>query len=255
MPLEHATTKAVGAAGRRGVAEDRREALIKEFAPTIKYLAYRMAFRLPSYLSAEDLISVGVIGLLDALDRYDPSREVLFKTYAEYRIRGAMLDEIRSLDWIPRSVRDRITALRKASDNLQRRLGRPPTDEEIAASLGLSVEELGDFLVRSQGAVLISLGDLEIHDLSPRTLMACLADPDAEDPLAALVHSDTRKTLAKAIEGLAEKERIVLTLYYYEELTMKEIGKVLSVTESRVSQLHSQALIHLKGALKPEVLD
>lgn len=252
MPLDHTIGSAPQGVGSRGPYNDRREALIKEFAPTIKYMACRLATRLPAYLDAEDLISVGVIGLLDAFDRYDPSREAKFKTYAEYRVRGAMLDEIRSMDWIPRSVRDRIAALQKVCGDLQKRLGRPPTEEEIGAAVGLSPEELSDFLVRSQGAIVLSLDDLEGHELEPRILLECLADPDAKDPLAILVSEDQRRILASAIEALPEKERLVLTLYYYEELTMKEIGKVLSVTESRVSQLHSQALIRLKGALKPE---
>ena len=250
MPTGH-TTKTTSKAGS-GHQGDNREALIKEFAPTIRYLASRLAIRLPSYLSAEDLFSVGVIGLMDALARYDPSREAKFKTYAEYRIRGAMLDEIRAMDWIPRSVRDRITTLQRTCEGLQKRLGRPATEDEIGAALGLSGEELTEFLVRSQGAILLSLDDLEANDLTPRQLLKCLADPGAEDPLANLVSEDKRKTLALAIEGLPAKERLVLTLYYYEELTMKEIGKVLSVTESRVSQLHSQALIRMKGTLNPE---
>jgi RNA polymerase sigma factor for flagellar operon FliA len=237
----------------RRAYEDRREALIKEFAPTIKYLASRLAVRLPSYLDAEDLFSVGLIGLLNAFDRYDPTREAKFKTYAEYRIRGAMLDEIRSMDWIPRSVRDRITLLQRTCDGLQKRLGRPPTEEEIAEAMGFNQEELSDFLVRSQGAFVLSLDDLASQEPEPRILLQCMADPTAKDPLAELVGDAKRKQLGSAIEGLPNKERMVLTLYYYEELTMKEIGKVLSVTESRVSQLHSQALIRLKGSLKIEV--
>ena len=233
--------------------EDRREALIKEFAPTIKYLASRLAIRLPSYLDAEDLFSVGLMGLLNAFDRYDPTREAKFKTYAEYRIRGAMLDEIRSMDWIPRSVRDRITLLQRTCDGLQKQHGRPPTEEEIAQAMGLNQAELTDFVVRSQGAFVLSLDDLESKEPEPRTLLRFMADPTARDPLVELVDESKRKQLAGAIEGLPHKERMVLTLYYYEELTMKEIGKVLSVTESRVSQLHSQALIRLKGSLKIEV--
>src|SRR5205823_13202935 len=144
----------------RQAYEDGREALIKEFAPTIKYLASRLAVRLPSYLDAEDLFSVGLIGILNAFDRYDPTREAKFKTYAEYRIRGAMLDEIRSMDWIPRSVRDRITLLQRTCDGLQKRLSRPPTEEEIGEAMGLNQEELADFLVRSQGDFDLSLDGL-----------------------------------------------------------------------------------------------
>jgi RNA polymerase sigma factor for flagellar operon FliA len=214
----------------RRAYEERREALIKEFAPTIKYLASRLAVRLPSYLDAEDLFSVGLIGLLNAFDRYDPTREAKFKTYAEYRIRGAMLDEIRSMDWIPRSVRDRITLLQRTCEGLQKRLGRPPSEEEMGEAMGLSQEELSDFMTRSQGAFVLSLDDLDSHEPEPRMLLQCLADQQAKDPLAELVGAAKRKQLAAAIEGLPQKERMVLTLYYYEELTMKEIGRVLSVT-------------------------
>ena len=164
-----------------------------------------------------------------------------------------MLDEIRSMDWMPRSVRDRITLLQRTCDGLQKRHGRPPTEEEIAEAMGFTQEELADFLLRSQGAFVLSLDDLESQEPEPRTLLQCMADPSAKDPLAELVVEAKRKQLAGAIEGLPHKEQMVLTLYYYEELTMKEIGKVLSVTESRVSQLHSQALIRLKGSLKIEV--
>jgi len=229
--------------------DTKREATIKEFAPVIKCLASRLAARLPSYLDAQDLISVGVIGLLSALDRYDATREAKFKTYAEYRIRGAMLDEIRSMNWIPRSVRDRMTTLQRTCEQLQKRFGRPPCEEEISAALGLSLEAYNEFLVRSQGAVTLSLEDLGNQDMDPKSLMQCLADPDAADPLAALVREDQRRLLGTGIERLPDKERVVVTLYYYEELSMKEIGKVLSETESRVSQLHSQALLRLKTAL------
>ena len=246
------TANSARASVARRKYDDRREALIKEFAPTIKYLASRLAIRLPAYLDAEDLFSVGLIGLLNAFDRYDPTREAKFKTYAEYRIRGAMLDEIRSMDWIPRSVRDRISLLQRTCEKLQKRLSRPPTEEEIAEAMGFSQKELSDFLVRSQGAFLLSLDDLNTHDPEPRMLLQCMADPEARDPLAELVSQDKRKLLAAAIEALPHKERLVLTLYYYEELTMKEIGKVLFVTESRVSQLHSQALLRLKASLKLE---
>jgi len=233
----------------RRAYEDRREALIKEFAPTIKYLASRLAVRLPSYLDAEDLFSVGLIGLLNAFDRYDPTREAKFKTYAEYRIRGAMLDEIRSMDWIPRSVRDRITLLQRTCDGLQKRHGRPPTEEEIGEAMGLNQEELCDFLVRSQGAFVLSLDDLASQEPEPRILLQCMADPKAADPLAELVSESKRKQLAGAIEGLPNKERMVLTLYYYEELTMKEIGATLDLSESRVSQMHSSIVARLQGQL------
>ncbi len=234
------------------VADDdaAREQIIREFAHVIRAIAHRLAFRLPAYLDAEDLVSVGVIGLMDAMDKYDPNREAKFKTYAEFRIRGAMLDEIRSMDWIPRSVHERISQLQRAQTELLNRLGRPPSDEETAAALGMSVSELDDFLSRSRGAVLISLDDLGIHEPDGNKILRMLADHQHPDPLSTIVNEREREHLATAIQALPEKERLVLTLYYYEELTMKEIGKILNVTESRVCQIHTKACLHLKSALE-----
>ncbi len=234
------------------VADDEtsREQIIKEFAHVIRAIAHRLAFRLPAYLDAEDLISVGVIGLMDAMEKYDPSREAKFKTYAEFRIRGAMLDEIRSMDWIPRSVHERIAQLQRTQTDLMNRLGRPATDEEVAAALKMSVSELDDFLSRSRGAVLISLDDLGIQEPDGNKILKMLADKQHPDPLSMIVNERERESLGKAIQQLPEKERTVLTLYYYEELTMKEIGKILKVTESRVCQIHTKAVMHLKVAME-----
>jgi RNA polymerase sigma factor for flagellar operon FliA len=234
------------------VADDdaSREQIIREFAHVIRAIAHRLAFRLPAYLDAEDLISVGVIGLMDAMDKYDPSREAKFKTYAEFRIRGAMLDEIRSMDWIPRSVHERIAQLQRTQIELMNRLGRPATDEEVASALKMSVSELDDFLSRSRGAVLISLDDLGIQEPDGNKILKMLADRQHPDPLSMIVNERERESLGKAIQQLPEKERTVLTLYYYEELTMKEIGKILKVTESRVCQIHTKAVMHLKVAME-----
>lgn len=234
------------------VADDdaSREHIIREFAHVIRAIAHRLAFRLPAYLDAEDLISVGVIGLMDAMEKYDPSREAKFKTYAEFRIRGAMLDEIRSMDWIPRSVHERIGQLQRTQTELMTRLGRPATDEEVAAALKMSVSELDDFLSKSRGAVLISLDDLGIQEPDGNKILKMLADRQHPDPLSMIVNERERESLGKAIQRLPEKERMVLTLYYYEELTMKEIGKILKVTESRVCQIHTKAVMHLKVAME-----
>src|SRR6185312_1493890 len=215
----------------------RREQLIKEFAHVIRAMAHRLAFRLPAYLDAEDLISVGTIGLMDAMDKYDPSREAKFKTYAEFRIRGAMLDEIRSMDWIPRSVHERVTLLQRAHTKLLNRLGRPPTDEEVAAEMKLSPAELDEFLVRSRGAVLVSLDDITVREPDGPKILDMLADTHHPDPLAIILNDQERERVASAIQQLPEKERLVLTMYYYEELTMKEIGRIFKVTESRVCQI------------------
>ncbi|MCC6141084.1 MAG: FliA/WhiG family RNA polymerase sigma factor [Nitrospira sp.] len=226
-----------------------REQLIKEFAHVIRAMAHRLAFRLPAYLDAEDLISVGTIGLMDAMDKYDPNREAKFKTYAEFRIRGAMLDEIRSMDWIPRSVHERIGLLQKTHITLLNRLGRPPLDEEVASELKMPLDELDDFISRARGAVMISIDDLGLQEPDGHKVVKMLADTHHPDPLSTLVNEREREAIGDAIQGLPEKERLVLTLYYYEELTMKEIGELLKVTESRVCQIHTKAILRLKAFL------
>jgi RNA polymerase sigma factor for flagellar operon FliA len=230
--------------------DTQRELIIKEFAHVVKAMAYRLAYRLPAYMDAEDLVSVGIIGLMDAMDKYDPNREAKFKTYAEFRIRGAMLDEIRSMDWIPRSVHERVSLLQRTHTKLLNRLGRPPTDEEVAGEMKLSPAELDDFLVRSQGAVLLSLDDFNLHEPDGPKILDILADRQHPDPLAMILNDRERSRVTDAIQQLPEKERLVLTLYYYEELTMKEIGRILKVTESRVCQIHTQAVLHLKVTLE-----
>jgi RNA polymerase sigma factor for flagellar operon FliA len=212
-------------------------------------MAHRLAFRLPAYLDAEDLISVGTIGLMDAMEKYDPEREAKFKTYAEFRIRGAMLDEIRSMDWIPRSVHERIGLLQRTHVELMNRLGRPPLDTEVAAELKMSPPELDDFLSRARGAVMVSIDDLNLHDIDGHKAVTALADTQNPDPLASLVNERERESVGGAIQSLPEKERMVLTLYYFEELTMKEIGDLLKVTESRVCQIHAKAILRLKAQL------
>ncbi|HET9960728.1 MAG TPA: FliA/WhiG family RNA polymerase sigma factor [Nitrospiraceae bacterium] len=238
-------------AAKRTIPEGDRERVIQEFAHVVKAMAHRLAFRLPAYLDAEDLVSVGIIGLMDAMNKYDPKREAKFKTYAEFRIRGAMLDEIRSMDWIPRSVHERIALLQKTYTELLNRLGRPPSDQEVAKELQMSMEELDEFLTRSRGAVVISLDDLGVQDPDGQKMLSVLTDPNQPDPLSVLVNDRERKVLESAIQELPEKERVVLSLYYFEELTMKEIGQALKVTESRVCQIHSKAILHLKARLQP----
>ena len=227
-----------------------RERLIREFAPMVRAMAHRLAFRLPAYLDVEDLASVGVIGLMDAMTKYDPRREANFKTYAEFRIRGAMLDEIRSMDWVPRSVHERIGLLQRTESSLMRRLGRSPTDEELAAALDMSVDQLGDFLAAAQGAIVMSLEDLGVHDSDGDKIVRMLVDTQHPDPLSMVVTQRVRTALEQAIEELPEKERLVLTLYYVEELTMKEIGTVLGITESRVCQIHAKTIVRLKAQLQ-----
>ncbi|MGD9849782.1 MAG: sigma-70 family RNA polymerase sigma factor [Nitrospirales bacterium] len=226
-----------------------RENLIQEFLPVIKYMAMRLAMRVSNGLNVEDLMSAGMVGLLDAMTKFDPSREIKFRTYAEFRIRGAMLDEIRAMDWVPRSMRERIGKIQHAANEWTKRKGRPPSEAELAEVLGIEPHEVDETLLQAKGSVVLSLEDLGTNDEDSHPILDALADREQPTPLESLVSEDARRALVEAIERLPERQRLVLTLYYFEELTMKEIGVVLSVTESRICQLHAQAMIRLKALL------
>ena len=224
----------------------KRERLIMEYAPLVKYIANRIAMRLPPHIDVNDLINAGIIGLIDAIEKFDPSKEVKFKTYAEIRIKGAILDELRSMDWIPRSIRKVINKLVGAYHELEQQLGRPAKAEEIAELLGLQMEEFYKLLKHSAGAPLISLDVMVDHDDKRRDILSCLVDPKSTDAFGALGLGELKDSIAGAIEDLPEKEKQVVALYYYDELTMKEIGEVLNLTESRVSQIHTKAILRLR---------
>jgi len=236
-----------------GVSGEEREGLIQEFVPVIKYMALRLAMRVPAGLNVEDLISAGTVGLLDALSKYDPSREVKFRTYAEFRIRGAMLDEMRAMDWVPRSVRERIGRIQHAANEFTKRKGRTPNEQELATELGVDTKEVDEALLQAKGTVVLSLDDLGTTEDDAHSILDALADTEQPNPLESLLSEDTRKVLADAIDRLPERQRLVLTLYYFEELTMKEIGTLLSVTESRICQLHAQAMVRLKAQLSTKL--
>ena len=226
--------------------------VIKEYAPMIKYVANRIALRLPPHIEVDDLISVGVLGLIDAIEKFDSARGAKFKTYAEFRVRGAILDELRSLDWVPRSVRKKATDLDNICQSLQAKLGRPPEDEEIAAEMGLSLEEFFVTINETQNLPILSLEDLGLsrEENDQHNLLDCLAGKADSDPQTQMRLTELKVIIAKAIDALPEKERLMISLYYYEELTMKEIGEVLTITESRVSQIHSKAVFKLRTKLK-----
>jgi RNA polymerase sigma factor FliA len=234
------------------ISVENREAVIKEYAPMVKYVANRIAMRLPPHIEVDDLMSVGVLGLIDAIDKYDSSRGAKFKTYAEFRVRGAILDELRSMDWVPRSVRQKASAMDGVIQKLQNKLGRPPEDEEIAESMGINLDELFTMLNETKSKPILSLEDLGIAKESgeQQSLLDCLAGKGDADPQTQLRLNELKGIIAKAIDTLPEKERLMISLYYYEELTMKEIGEVLGVTESRVSQIHSKAVFRLRNKLK-----
>ncbi|MBM4319253.1 MAG: FliA/WhiG family RNA polymerase sigma factor [Deltaproteobacteria bacterium] len=228
-----------------------REELIARYLPLIKKVARKVANRLPQSVELDDLVSSGVPGLIDAIDKYDPQKSTNFVSYAEIRIRGAILDELRSLDWVPRSVRQKLSRLEATYTTLEQRYGRNPSDEEVSEAMGLEVEEFNDLLGKVHPITVVSFEDLGLGtERDQRDFLQCVRDESDTDPQSKVRYNRIRKTLAEAIELLPEKHRVVISLYYYEDLNLKEIGKVLGVTESRVSQLHSQAVLMLRGNLK-----
>lgn len=237
-----------------GQAKDfaERDLLITKYAPLVKTIANRMGLKLPSHVSQDDLVSAGIMGLLDAIDKYDKDKGVEFKSYAEFRIRGAILDELRSMDWVPRSVRRNARRLQEAYARVEKTVMRPAEDEEVARELGLDIEAFYQLLDEVRGVSIINKD--EIGNLFPQGVQgegwSVNQFSTGSGPMDALRVSEVRDVIAEAVEKLPEKERIVVTLYYYEELTMKEAGKVMGYTESRVSQLHTKAVLRLRNALK-----
>ncbi len=239
-----------------GFSPAQREDMILEHTPLIRYVAGRIAMRLPAHVPLDDLMSAGVLGLIDAVDKFDPAQNVKFKTYAEFRIRGAILDELRSMDWVPRSVRRKSSKLEDAYNQLQHQLGRAATDEEVALFLKMSIQDFHQLLEEVKGINLLSLDDENspVAHLDAEQVLQAMARNDGEDPLAQLGLLELRRQLAGAIDGLPEKEKLVVSLYYYDELTMREIGEVLGYTESRISQMHTKAILRLRARLREVVL-
>ncbi len=215
-----------------------RDALLLAHAPLVKYLAHRIGARLAGPVDFDDLVGDGLLGLIEAVDRFDPAHQVRFKTYAESRIRGAILDGVRGRDWAPRSLRRAARKLETAISGVEKRTGQPATDEEVAAELGMNLSELQDLYVQARGVRLGSLPGNEEEGRDP-------ADPGI-DPLSRVEEIERRELLADEIDNLPERERLVLSLYYERGLTLKEIGSVLAVTESRVCQIHTRAIARLR---------
>jgi RNA polymerase sigma factor FliA len=231
-----------------------RDALIVETLPLIKHIAHRVATRLPANIEMRDLINAGVLGLLDAVDKFEPERGVKFKTYAEVRIRGAILDSLRNLDWAPRSLRKKSKDLEKIYSDLSQKLGRPATDEEVSEAMGEDLEDFHALVEQLHGLTIGSfenVGDSEDSD----NYINYYPDDGTNDPFVRFQSKELTALLAEAIDELPEKERMVLSLYYYEEFTMKEIGTLLGVNESRVSQLHTKATLRLRSRLAKVVPD
>jgi RNA polymerase sigma factor for flagellar operon FliA len=236
--------------GRR-IDKRTKEKLILEYAPLIKFIAQKIAVRLPSNIEFDDLVSSGVIGLMDAIDKYDPSRDNKFKTYAEFRIRGAILDELRAQDWVPRSVREKAKQLERAHVKLEQKLGRMPSEDEITRELNITKEEYYDLLNQVKSVSILSLDEAGSFNSSDRkSILSLLESCKIPSPITQLNLKTIKEVVTRAIESLPEKQRLVLSLYYYEDLNLKEIGDVLDVTESRVSQLHTQAILWLRRKLR-----
>jgi RNA polymerase sigma factor for flagellar operon FliA len=235
--------------------ERAREQLVVAYAPLVKYVGGRMSSGLPAHVDEADLISYGMEGLINAVERFDLSREIKFETYAITRIKGAIIDQLRALDWVPRSVRARAREIERAHSKLEHRLQRTPTDDEMAEELGLSVQEFQEALVKISNSTVVALDELwSVSDSSGDqvSLLDTLQDYDAPDPQTLLDASELKDRLAEAISDLPEREKLVIALYYYENLTLREIGEVLGVTESRISQLHTKAVLRLKSRLQAE---
>ena len=233
-----------------------REQLVLAFSPLVKYVAGRMSTGLPAHVEEADLISYGLLGLISAIERFDPDREIKFETFAMTRIKGSIIDELRSLDWVPRSVRAKAREIERANSKLEHRLHRAPTDQEVADELEMSMDDFQDALTRISNSSVIALDELwTLSDSSGDqvSLLDTIQDPDAVDPAQAMDVTETKDRLADSIARLPEREKLVIALYYYENLTLREIGEVLGVTESRVSQLHTKAVLRLKSSLQTEV--
>jgi RNA polymerase sigma factor for flagellar operon FliA len=234
-----------------------RERLVLAYAPLVKYVAGRMSSGLPAHVEEADLISYGLLGLISAIERFEPERQIRFETFAVTRIKGSIIDELRSLDWVPRSVRAKAREIERANAKLEHKLRRAPTDQEMAQALDTTVEEFQESLVRISNSSVVALDELwTVSDSSGDqvSLLDTIQDPTSADPAEEMDLADMKDSLADAIARLPEREKLVIALYYYENLTLREIGEVLSVTESRVSQLHTKAVLRLKSRLQADPL-
>jgi len=263
MGLETVTTSGGQTAPRRGAARggyppggsspgalnSEQEKLLLEHLPIVRFLARRIHERLPQHVEIEDLVSAGVVGLMDAFSKFDPTKQVQFRSYAQFRIRGAILDSLRTLDWSPRELRRKGRAVEEAIRVLTQRIGRAPGEPEVAAEMTLSLEEYQKLLGDLKGLEIGTL-HMERNEDSGEEELAYLPGSPEDDPLFRCLKAELKDRLSEAIANLPDRERLVMTLYYYEEMTMREIGLALGVVESRVSQVHASAVVHLRAALK-----
>jgi RNA polymerase sigma factor for flagellar operon FliA len=249
--LEQKTEEELWLEYRRNRDPKIREAFIKQYAPLVKYVAGKVAVGMPHNVEFDDLVGFGVFGLLDAIDKFDPDKNVKFKTYAVTRIRGAIFDELRSIDWVPRSVRQKTREVEEAIGSLEAQLGRTATDQEIAIAMGMNEDEFQRTMTRISSTSILSLDDVWFSgDENDKVSIGDgIESPASLNPDVIVEKDEIRRVIVDAINELPDKEKKILVLYYYEDLTLKEIGKVLEVTESRVSQLHTKAILRLRAKL------
>jgi len=262
MGMEAANTATSPATARRSAAgsgyppgtqypalSGEQERVLLEHLPIVRFLARRIHERLPQHVDIEDLVSAGVVGLMDAFNKFDPSKKVQFRSYAQFRIRGAILDSLRTLDWSPRELRRKGRAVEEAVRTLTARLGRAPNEAEVAAGMGIGLGDYQQLLGDLKG---LEIGTLHIErsENSGEEELAYVPGRPDEDPLFRCLRGELEERLTEAIANLPDRERLVMTLYYYEEMTMREIGLALGVVESRVSQVHASAVVHLRAALR-----
>ncbi|MFZ1015403.1 MAG: FliA/WhiG family RNA polymerase sigma factor [Terracidiphilus sp.] len=249
QPKPHGSAYPPGASQSSGGLNREQEQVLLEHLPIVRFLARRIHERLPQHVDIEDLVSAGVVGLMDAFAKFDPAKKVQFRSYAQFRIRGAILDSLRTLDWSPRELRRKGRAVEEAIRVLTARKGRAPGEGEVADELGVALEEYQQLLGDLKGLEIGTL-HLERNEDSGEEELAYVPGRPEEDPLFRCLRGELEERLSSAITHLPERERMVMTLYYYEEMTMREIGLALGVVESRVSQIHASAVVHLRAALK-----
>ena len=248
----HSALTELWAEYKRDSGREARDRLIVHYSPLVKYVAGRVAVGLPQNIEQADLVSYGIFGLIDAIDKFDPSRNIKFETYAITRIKGAIIDELRSIDWVPRSVRAKARAVEKAYAKLEAQLLRTPTDAEVAAEMGISEDDLQQIFTQISFVGLVALDEVLSSGSGQRGDSVTLGDTIADrgdGPVAAFEVEEMKLILTSAINRLADREKIVLTLYYYEGLTLAEIGEILGVTESRVCQIHTKAVLQLRSRM------
>jgi RNA polymerase sigma factor for flagellar operon FliA len=250
-PLEQKTEEELWIEYRQNKDPKIRELFIRQYAPLVKYVAGKVAVGMPHNVEFDDLVGFGVFGLLDAIEKFDPDKNVKFKTYAVTRIRGAIFDELRSIDWVPRSVRQKTREVEDAIGTLEAQLGRTATDQEIANSMGMDESEFIKTMMKISGTSILSLNDVWFSgdENDKVSIGEGIESPVSLNPDVIVEKDEIRRVIIEAIEELPDKEKKILVLYYYEDLTLKEIGKVLDVTESRVSQLHTKAILRLRAKL------